>query len=190
MKSSNGHAAETASTKNSRVDDPAERQKVEAEHWETLNSLLTQMPPADLATAPLLKSASPCGSITMVRSTAERFPLPSVVPCSQAQEQPHSAEPITKQVDAHTTGEQVNQQRETKSMRAEHTEPRKRSGSHESWTERMSQRVLSTLGQKRPSRISTIRPANQAEVAYNPQGKVDYVTYTINAPARKGSGSH
>jgi len=228
-------------------EDDVQRQLKEAAHWETLRSLLIQQPAIASPTAvtrtwekvgddaanispeplisqePLLKPAAPQESAIITRSTAAHFPLPSVVPSVQTEEQ--TTVPVVEQkavtethmeahVEMHASMPPVieavaeapiatappaeiaeAQPVEEKFAPSHRSETRKHAILHEklteSWAESLSQRVLSTLGHNRPSRTgaSGSRPAqNQAEVSYNPQGKVDYVTYTFNAPTRKNNG--
>jgi hypothetical protein len=177
----------------------AKLQQSEEEHWETLLSLLAQTPaavlpaaapcergksgevPNTIASRPLLKPESASVPIKITRSTAEQYPLPSIVPSTRNAKR--TAEPVAKPVAEQRV--QVQAQRETApapELRKPVALPERLT---ESWTERLAQRVRSTFDQTRTQRASSIRPANKAEVAYNPQGNVDYVTYTINAPARK-----
>jgi hypothetical protein len=186
--------------------DAAERHDLEAEHWETLLSLLAQSPAATLpvaaapargksgevptiASTPLLKPEPISGVIKIARSTVENFPLPSIVP--SAQNAKRTPEPIAKQQVAKPVAKQAAtvDMRESAASTAEAlSEARKQvmpDRLTESWAERLAQRVRATFDQSRASRANNDKPANHAEVAYNPQGNVDYVTYTINAPVRK-----
>lgn len=187
--------------------DQAERHDLEAEHWETLLSLLAQSPAATLpvatppargrsgevpntiASKPLLKPEPISGIIKIARSTVENFPLPSIVPGAQSTKR--VPEPIAKQQVAKPAAKQAApvDMRESAATTAEAlNEARKQVMPErltESWAERLAQRVRETFDQSRTSR-SNVKPVNHAEVAYNPQGSVDYVTYTINAPMRKG----
>jgi hypothetical protein len=192
----------------------AEHQTVEAEHWEALLSLLTQPPaaaspaivsrarkavggPATIAPEPLLKSAPHPESIKIARSTAASFPLPSIVPSTRAAKQ--SAEPVAKPIAEKAAplemqedvapgleelpAARLSNRAESRQYTAQPAPlPEKLT---ESWAERLAHRVFSSFGQNSGSRASNIKPSNHAEVAYNTQGKVDYVTYTINAPVRK-----
>ena len=137
------------------------------------------------------KPVVPQEPVIIRRSTAKDFPLPSVVPSVQVEKL--QTTPVAETVEAQPAIETQ--------PAPENPAPGHRSGSrkhaipHEkltgSWAESLSQRVLSTLGHTRPARtsISGIKPvSNKAEVSYNPQGKIDYVTYTINAPERKSRG--
>jgi hypothetical protein len=196
----------------------AEHQTVEAEHWEALLTLLTQPPAAaspaivsrarkavggaaTIAPEPLLKSVPHPESIKIARSTAENFPLPSIVPSAKAAKQ--SAEPVAEPA-AKPIAEKVAPLKmqedvapDLKALPAARLSNRAESRRYtaqpaplperltESWAERLAHRVFSSFGQNSGSRASNIKPSNHAEVAYNTQGKVDYVTYTINAPIRK-----
>jgi len=195
----------------------AEHQTVEAEHWEALLTLLTQPPaaaspaivsrarkavggPTAIAPEPLLKPEPRTESIKITRSTAENFPLPSNVPSAKNAKQ--AAEPVAKPVAEKPAplemqediapaleelpAARLSNRAESRQYTAQPT-PLPESLT-ESWAERLAHRVFSSFGQNRGSRASNIKPANHAEVAYNPQGKVDYVTYTINAPTRKNYG--
>jgi hypothetical protein len=199
----------------------AERQTVEAEHWEALLTLLTQPPataspaivsrarkavggPTAIAPEPLLKPEPRNDSVKIARSTAENFPLPSIVPSAKTAKQ--SAEPVAKPAakpiveKAAPVEMQDNVASALESLPAARLSNRAESRQYtsqntplperltESWAERLAHRVFSSFGQNRGSRASNIKPANHAEVAYNPEGKVDYVTYTINAPTRKNYG--
>jgi hypothetical protein len=211
MKTSKEHAQDkTASAPTSRsTAEQAERQQAEAEHWETLLSLLAQTPaavlpaaaprergssgevPNAIASKPLLKPAPAAVPIKITRSTAEQYPLPSNVPSAPSAKraaEPSAKEPSAKpQVAKPAAAQSV--QAEVQERTAHPAEPRNAAAMPErlteSWAERMTQRVRSTFDQTRTSRASNIKPVNKAEVAYNPQGNVDYVTYTINAPAQK-----
>jgi len=190
----------------------------EAAHWETLRSLMTQLPagaaptaatrawetvgntpindaPAKIAEEPLLKPAPQQESAIIARSTAEHFPLPSVVPGTQIAEQ--AAEPVAEQtayVEEPKAAAVLDAVEEKPAASHRSSESRKHTILHEkltdSWAESLSQRVLSTLGHTRPSRTSAsgVKPSDKAEVSYNPQGQVDYVTYTFNTPDRKNRG--
>jgi hypothetical protein len=192
------------------IADQAEHHDLEAEHWETLLSLLAQSPAATLpvaappargrsgevpntiASTPLLKPEPISGVIKIARSTVENFPLPSIVPSAQSTER--TTEPVAKQQAAKPAAKQAAPavMRESAAAPTEASaEPRKQAMPErltESWAERLAQRVRETFDKDRASRASNIKPVNKAEVAYNPQGTVDYVTYTINAPMRKNRG--
>jgi hypothetical protein len=186
----------------------AEIQQAEEEHWETLLSLLAQSPaavlpaaaprergksgevPNTIASKPLLKPEPAAVSIKIKRSSAEQYPLPSNVP--NARSAKRVAEPVAKpaaeqpvQVESH---ESTAIEAPPAAAPSHPAEPR-HAVSHEkhteSWAERLAQRVRSAFDQTRAERASSLKPVNQAEIAYNTQGHVDYVTYTINAPARK-----
>jgi len=148
-----------------------------------------------ISAEPLLKPATPQNSAIIIRSTAEHFPLPSVVPgaqiktipTAQAAEVPAAVVPATKIVETQPVTERPSSSHRSKS--GKHAILREKPT--ESWAESLTQRVLSTLGHSRQSRTSGsgIKPAlNRAEVSYDPQGKVDYVTYTVNAPQKKFRG--
>jgi hypothetical protein len=191
----------------------AELQQAEEEHWETLLSLLAQSPaavlpaaaprergksgevPNTIASKPLLKPEPAAVSIKIKRGAAEQYPLPSNV--TNARSAKRSAEPVAKPQVAKPAAEQPVQVESHEGAAIEappaaapsHPAEPRHAVSHEkhteSWAERLAQRVLSAFDQTRTERASSLKPVNQAEIAYNTQGHVDYVTYTINAPARK-----
>jgi hypothetical protein len=174
-------------------------QAKEEEHWETLRSLLTQMPaPAQqpsspIAFEPLLKRTPDKSSIVIGRSTAEHFPLPSAVPVAE-----QSAAPVKKQPAEPMVRENAAPAKTAPITAQPESDARRQSTMHkrltDSWTRKISQRVANTFDDGRATRgssssIRTITSGqsirNQAEVAYNQQGQVDYVTYTFNAPSQK-----
>lgn len=216
MKTSKENARDkTASAPISRsTAEQVELQQAEAEHWDTLLSLLAQSPaavlpaaaprergksgevPHAIASKPLLKPEPAAVPIKITRSTAEQYPLPSNVP--NARSAKRAAEPVAKPRAAKPAAEQPVQVENHESAAIEalpaaaapsHPAEPRHAVSHEkhteSWAERLAQRVLSAFDQTRADGAGSLKPVNQAEIAYNTQGHVDYVTYTINAPARK-----
>jgi hypothetical protein len=207
MKTFKEHAQDnTASAHTPRLTaEQAEIQQAEEEHWETLLSLLAQTPaavlpaaaprergrsgevPNTIASKPLLKPEPAAVSIKITRGAAEHYPLPSNVPSARSTKR--AVEPAAKPQAAAKPVVTQTVQTEEPDKPAHPAEPRNPvvlpERLTESWSEKLSQRIRATFDMARTPRASSIKPVNKAEVAYDPEGHVDYVTYTINAPVRK-----